>query len=1340
MALSNNLISQFVKVTKDTEQTENESIAYGKIVKQGDIEYVQLDGSDLLTPISSTTVVKDGDRVIVTIKNHTAIVTGDLTSPSANNEDVVEIGNKISDFEIVIADKVTTEQLEAEIARIEKLRTDELEATNAKIETLNGKVAKIDTIETDIIEVNKKITAHEGEFTTIRGEIADFENLTTEKIDAIDGNFHTLESDYADFKVTTTNKITAHEGNFGAINADIANFKDLTTDKIDAVEGNFNELNADYANFKETTTNKFTANEASINELETNKLNAETAKVTYAYIDFSNIKEAAIEKLFTDSGIIKDLVMSEGKVTGELIGVTIKGDLIEGNTVKADKLVILGTDGLYYKLNVNALGETTASSDPKYQNGLDGSVIVAKSITAEKVSVTDLVAFGATIGGFNITNNAIYSGAKGTIDNTLAGIYQDKEGQFAIGDDINFVKFYKDQNGEYRLDISADNISFGSNKKTIESLYESVTNNTEDLTNYIETTNKELTNLQGQIDGSIMTWFYEYEPTNNNIPASDWNTTALKNNHLGDLFYDTITGYCYRWQVQNNEYSWQRITDVDVTKALSDAKNAQDTADNKRRVFVNTPTTPYDVGDLWVQGVNGDIMRCQTAKTKDQSYATTDWIKASKYTDDTAVNDIENNLTTNYYTKTETDAKIEVESDRITSTVSKVETVEKAVSTAQITANNAQITANNAQTAANNAQEDIDDLEIGGRNLVLNSQWISTEESTNYLWGKIAQDVPVMYGETYTLSAYRNDVRMTDNTYGYAYAYDYKSDGTQIGTVDYMTTITGSSTKTIDNEEIAYLKIYIGVRNCVVGDVYKVKLEVGNKATDWTPAPEDVDSTIANVGNNIETRLDEINISVQSAQSTIDQLSNMISHLVTDANGESLMTQTTDGWTFNMSSINDNLNAIKDAMVDMENNHNDSDSALEKLTDLVNDIANKTAYIIMTTDEKGDPCIELGKSDNLFKVRITNQAIDFLEGSTKIAYANNNTFYSEIIIVKHNLQIGEGPGFVWRTRTNGNMGMSYVSGLNEFELNLWKTLFAIKTYDNNPVSNNNPILTFSGITGGIATNLAEEESTYESISTTVTHIAMLLNPGETLTIDIESKLTNISTYRTCLYVGNSPRSTIVLNNNYYKTLHLRTFTYTNTSTSSITINGIGAMFVPIDDTGYNAVLEIKRISISSDDSESDSVVSAVDDTLWNAFFKINSYNNTSVINNNPTLTFSGTTTNELYVNLAEKEAGYTSHYNPVPTVTVLEPGKTLSIVYTISNTNLANLYLVTRYQMGTSTRVSRSDVVNSSSNHNFTLYNDTDSDINVQGILLNFNAIDDTGYTVTMKIKTLSIW
>lgn len=436
MGLSSDLISQFVKITQDKQETKKETTAYGKIIKQGDKAYVQLDGSDLLTPITTTTVVKDDDRVLVTIKDHTAIVTGNITNPSASDgdvqtvkEEVTEIGNKISEFEIVIADKVTTEQLEAEIAKIDKLIADEIDAVNGKFETIEAKVADIDTIKADIIEVNQKITAHEGEFTTIRGEIADFKNATIEDLDAISGEFH--------------------------------------------------DLSSDYASFKQTTTNTLIANEASITELETKKLDTETAEIKFANIDFSNIGEAAIENLFSDSGIIKDLIMSDGKVTGELVGVTIKGDLIEGNTLKADKLVIKGEDGLYYKLNVDALGETTASSDKKYQNGLDGSVIVANSITAEKIAVDDLVAFKATIGGYHIDDHALYSGVKNSIDNTTNGVYLGDDGQFAVGNSNNFLKFYKDAEGNYKLEIKANNIKFGSTGETIEETIKDLVKSTE---------------------------------------------------------------------------------------------------------------------------------------------------------------------------------------------------------------------------------------------------------------------------------------------------------------------------------------------------------------------------------------------------------------------------------------------------------------------------------------------------------------------------------------------------------------------------------------------------------------------------------------------------------------------------------------------------------------------------------------------------------------------------------------------------------------------------------------------------------------------------------------------
>lgn len=210
------------------------------------------------------------------------------------------------------------------------------------------------------------------------------------------------------------------------------------------------------------------------------------------------------------------------------------------------------------------------------------------------------------------------------------------------------------------------------------------------------------------------------------------------------------------------------------------------------------------------------------------------------------------------------------------------------------------------------------------------------------------------------------------------------------------------------------------------------KFEKGNKATDWTPAPEDVDADIdeaQTAANSANDAAETANKAISAAESSIKQLADMIEHLVTDENGTSMMTQTSTGWTFNLASINGNLNAIKESLSTLNTNQSTTDGNLASLQTQLYELMNgKLAYITIGTDDSGNPCIELGKAGNDFKVRITNEAIDFMEGTSKIAYANNNTFYAEKMIVKNELQIGIGPGFVWRTRSSGNMGLVYISG------------------------------------------------------------------------------------------------------------------------------------------------------------------------------------------------------------------------------------------------------------------------------------------------------------------------
>lgn len=407
MGLSNDLISQFVKVTKDKATTKKESTAYGTTVIYNGLTYVRIDGSELLTPVSTTTELRDGERVVVNIRNHEATVSGNVSNPSASTGTAEAIRNDVTELGIVVADKVSTEELSAEQARI-----DNLEADNVRItERLTANEGYISDLETDNIDVKKRLTAAE----------ASIETLDAEKIDA-----SVVESDYA--KINDLN----------ATNAKV------------------NNLEATYGEFQEVTTKDLEAVNAVIDSLDTN----------YANVNFSNIGKAAMEYFYANSGLIKDVVVGDATISGELVGVTIKGDLIEGNTVVADKLVIKGTDGLYYKLNTDGMKTEAEQTD---YNSLNGQVIRAKSITAEKIAVEDLVAFGATIGGFRIGSHSIYSGVKESVDNTTRGIYMDNQGQIAFGDSQNFIKYYKDQNGNYRLEVSAESIIFGSSGTSVES-------------------------------------------------------------------------------------------------------------------------------------------------------------------------------------------------------------------------------------------------------------------------------------------------------------------------------------------------------------------------------------------------------------------------------------------------------------------------------------------------------------------------------------------------------------------------------------------------------------------------------------------------------------------------------------------------------------------------------------------------------------------------------------------------------------------------------------------------------------------------------------------------------
>ena len=412
----NNLATTFAKIIKEDATATKDSTVYGTAVEFNGKMYVKLDGSERMTPIETTTSIKEGDRVTVLIKAHSATVTGNVTDPSTSKSDkkatddkVKELSGQVSEFGTVVADKVSTEQLQAAEGRITNLEVDN-ETVKGTLEANEG---RFKSIEADNEKINGTLTANEGRFNIIES------NMLTAKT---------------------------------------ADLKYATIKNLEATDATIHNLSADYGDFKQATADDLKARKAEIDDLAANKLNATDAEIKYANIDFTNIGVAAIKQFYSTSGIIKDLVIGDQTVTGEIVGVTIKGDLIEGNTIVADKLVMKGDDGLFYKLNFDA--EKGLEGTQTEYNSINGSIITANSITAEKIAVHDLVAFDATIAGFHIKDTAIYSTGKESAASTVRGIYLGKDGQLGFGDGNNYIKFYIDTDGKYKLGISAESLTF----------------------------------------------------------------------------------------------------------------------------------------------------------------------------------------------------------------------------------------------------------------------------------------------------------------------------------------------------------------------------------------------------------------------------------------------------------------------------------------------------------------------------------------------------------------------------------------------------------------------------------------------------------------------------------------------------------------------------------------------------------------------------------------------------------------------------------------------------------------------------------------------------------------
>ena len=922
MDLSSKLVTSVARAAAGERQPAQPRTYYGTVASYDGKPYVRLDGSDQLTPVETTAMLKVGDRVRVTVGGHRATVDGNVSSPSAGKGDIddakAEIGTKITEVEILVAGKVDTEELNAANGRIDELVTE-----NTVIKgQLTANKAEIDDLTVKNQEVTGKLTAAEGEIDDLKAN-----SLTAEKAD----------------------------------------LKYATIEGLEATDANIHNLTGDYGEFKKLATDKFAANDASIRDLEATRLTAEQADLRYANIDFANIGKAAFENFFSKSGMIGDLVVGDGTVAGTLVGVTIKGDLIEGGTVVADKLVIKGDDGLFYKLNTD--GVSTSAEQTEY-NSLSGSILTAKSVTAEKVTVSDLVAFGATIGGFKITEDAIYSGVKDAVGNTTRGTYMDSLGQFAIGDQTNYLRFFLDDaDKKWKLEISAAQLKLGSSSQNVEDY---IKDQVDGATSGIDALQSSKVEYQAGTSGTTP-------------PTGAWSTAI-----------PTVAAGSYLWTRTTLTYtSGKTVISYGVSRQGADGKPGTPGSAGSAGVGVKSTAVTYQAGASQTAAPTGTWSSGVPKLTTALPYLWTRTVIA--YTNGTS--------STSYSVGSTVDGLSIGGRNRITQS------------------NFPELGAWHAEGDATITLAESD--AVGTYAVFRFTDVYNSSGGTDRVYhgaSNAGYAIVVEKGQEYTLSFYGNATAAIKIATAVAGTYNRMEHAISVGWKRYSRTFTAEQNGSVT---------FTGVAGMVPTnfEITKVQLEAGNKATDWNLAPEDVQSDIDGAHDEASEANGKIDAQIpviEEHTASIGVLEDTIASLVTDENGSSLMTQTSDGWRFDISSIQ---RAIDDAAADIDAADRKMDT-INQLADtanrMANDVAKKTAYITMKTDSSGKPVMELGETNSPFKVRITNTSIDFLQGSQKIAYITNHQLYIESSVVTDELMIGEGTGWIWKRRDNGNLGLRYI--------------------------------------------------------------------------------------------------------------------------------------------------------------------------------------------------------------------------------------------------------------------------------------------------------------------------
>ena len=1037
MSLSNELISEFAKLTKNEKQTSVETTVNGTIVEYNGDKYVRLDGSDLLTPIQTTSSIKNDDRVVVLIKNHTATVMGNMTSPSIGDANIKDIVDQITEVEILVADKVSTEDFDAEVGRIEYLIADNVTIK----ETITANSALIVDLTADNVIVKEQLKANEA---SIKSLNANKLNVTTAKatyatitdLEATDATIYNLESTYAAFEIATTNRLSAIDARIDNLDVGYATIADLDVERarIDVLEAGM--MGVDSAYIKELQADIANINTLIFGSATGDVIQSSFSNAIIAQLGNAQIKSAMIESVSADKITAGDIITNNVKVRSDDGKLIISDETIQISDNSRVRVQVGKDSSNDYSINIwdadgNLMFSEGGITDSAIKDAIIRNDMVSDTanISAHKLNIDSLF---EEINGSNktIKSSKIYLDSEGqTLDvafvdmGTYIGTINNKvtsqgtsisvmQGQIAnkiwqqdiddVSEELNTKYSSLEQNvdGIYTM-VSTHDVDIGGLTKRVAIAEASIETQSSEIAMKVSKT--EFKAMSEQLDIFGRNFIIRRDELYDTYVVASGEILDCETSYNSATMLEPIrvvagetytfsknessSGYYFRW-------AWYDENMTVLGRNANDGNNFQWIApDNAAYVIVSYP---------YVNNANVKMEKGDTAT------------KYSPAIED--MNDAVDEKLSNYPTTVEMNSAITLSKESVISSVSKTYTT----------------------------KTELENLKIGGRNLIKNSdfskglnKWVSVGVTTTVeeddVHGVCIKIVSTDIGSSNSRIYPSTTDNFTHVLGKYTVSFYAKADtvttmqtnvaGGNAGICNYSLSTSWAKFTHSYDASAGSITFWPNEANTTIY-LAKIKLEYGDKATDWTPAPEDMATAddLAEVQSStalVETR-------VNAAESVIQQLSDSISTLVTDGNGESLMVQTENGWTFSTGYIESVMNTASENLIGLMDEMGDTKLAVNALEQAVTDLGVLNDYVKIGTYEN-EPCIELGESDSDFKLLITNTRIMFMEGSGVPAYLNNQSLFIKKAVIEEELQQGQ---FVWKARANGNLGLIWKGAAN----------------------------------------------------------------------------------------------------------------------------------------------------------------------------------------------------------------------------------------------------------------------------------------------------------------------